>query len=173
MSVVQISAGKTTKLLNASIDGSSSEEPFEQLERGWEWCSVNGEVGCDETCPIWVHVLDRSSGRERLTLQGEGLTFSWRVGDRNEGRIWGRWPLFRELAHERDETMGLPEGACMVSALRATMRSIAAVILEQSLLWTTHDLLVAFLEVWKSRLTLCLPPCVSAATRASASCLAA
>ena len=49
----------------------------------------------------------------------------------------------------------------MVSALRATTRSIAAVILERSLLRTTHDLLVAFFEVWKSRLTLRLPLCVS------------
>ena len=43
-------------------------------------------------------------------MQGEGLTFSWRAGDGNEGRIWGRWPLFRELAHERDETMGTRRG---------------------------------------------------------------
>ena len=61
----------------------------------------------------------------------------------------------------------------MVSALRATTRSIAAVILERSLLRTTHDLLVAFFEVWKSRLKLRLPLCAIAVMRASASCLAA
>ena len=95
-----------------------------------------------------VCVLDGSSGREKVTLQDEGLAFSWRAGDEMQGRMWGPWPLFRKLAHECDEAKGgLAEGASMVSALRATTRSIAAVILERSLLRTTHDLLVAFFEV--------------------------
>lgn len=59
------------------------------------------------------------------------------------------------------------------SALRLTTRSIAAVILERSLLRMTHDLLVAFLDVWKIRPTLCLPRFARVARRASASCLAA
>ena len=34
------------------------------LDEVWERCFVNGEVGYDEICPIWVCVLDGSSGRE-------------------------------------------------------------------------------------------------------------
>ena len=82
----------------------------------------------------------------------------------------------RMLARVGEERIGRAclslSGAGIASALRATTRPMAAVILERSLLRMTQDLLVSFLEVWKSRLTLCLPHAANAATRASASCRA-
>ena len=49
MSVIQISVGQTTKLPNVSIDGSSSEVPFERLGRGWGvvFCKWRSRVRLD------------------------------------------------------------------------------------------------------------------------------
>lgn len=43
-----------------------AEEGFSDgLDEVGQWCSVNGEVGYHEICPIWMYVLDGWDGQER------------------------------------------------------------------------------------------------------------